>query len=63
MKLEALYVDWAHGDYSRTDIFDPAMKMDGLVVHYGVYRDWDEARKVRGRPLDQRSTDAIPASS
>jgi hypothetical protein len=22
------------------------MKMDGLVVHYGVYRDRDEARKA-----------------
>ena len=31
-KLEAVYVQWAHGD--------------GLVVHYGVYRDRDEARKA-----------------
>jgi ketosteroid isomerase-like protein len=117
-KLEALYAEWAQGDYSRSDIFDPGMVMetfglaepmradsyeefvaqmrawlgawgrpltieaeeligsgdrilalvrwkghgkgsgaeieaegahlwtfrDGLVVHYGVYRDRDEAR-------------------
>jgi hypothetical protein len=27
-KLEALYEDWAQGDYSRADIFDPAVELD-----------------------------------
>jgi ketosteroid isomerase-like protein len=27
-KLEALYGEWARGDYSRSDIFDPAMTME-----------------------------------
>jgi ketosteroid isomerase-like protein len=27
-KLEALYEEWARGDYSRSDIFDPQMTME-----------------------------------
>jgi ketosteroid isomerase-like protein len=27
-RLDALYEDWARGDYSRSDIFDPEMKME-----------------------------------
>jgi ketosteroid isomerase-like protein len=27
-KLEALYEEWGRGDYSRSDIFDPEMKME-----------------------------------
>jgi hypothetical protein len=29
-KLEALYEDWAQGDYSRADIFDPAVELDSF---------------------------------
>jgi ketosteroid isomerase-like protein len=27
-KLETLYDEWARGDYSRSDIFDPGVEMD-----------------------------------
>jgi ketosteroid isomerase-like protein len=27
-KLKTLYEEWARGDYSRSDIFDPGMKME-----------------------------------
>ncbi len=27
-KLETLYDEWARGDYSRSDIFDPRMRME-----------------------------------
>ena len=29
-KLEALYDDWAQGDYSRSDIFDPEVELDSF---------------------------------
>jgi ketosteroid isomerase-like protein len=29
-KLEALYDDWARGDYSRADIFDPEVELDSF---------------------------------
>jgi ketosteroid isomerase-like protein len=29
-KLEALYAEWARGDYTRSDIFDPEVEMDGF---------------------------------
>jgi ketosteroid isomerase-like protein len=29
-KLKTLYEEWARGDYSRNDIFDPRMKMESF---------------------------------
>ena len=29
-KLEALYGEWARGDYTRSDIFDPDVEMDAF---------------------------------
>jgi ketosteroid isomerase-like protein len=31
-KLEALYAEWAQGDYSRSDIFHPEMKIEGFGI-------------------------------
>lgn len=38
--LRQLYGEWARGEFSRTDIFDPAVEMRG----YG----WPEAMEARG---------------
>jgi len=29
-KLEALYEDWGRGDYTRADIFDPEVELEGF---------------------------------
>jgi ketosteroid isomerase-like protein len=58
-KLEALYSEWARGDYSRSDIFDPEIEMEtvgmaepahtqGYEEFVDFMRDWLGAW---GRPL------------
>ena len=41
-KLETLYEGWGRGDYSRSDVFDPEMRLAESLG--AVYRDRHEAR-------------------
>jgi ketosteroid isomerase-like protein len=42
-KLKTLYEEWARGDYSRSDIFDPDMELEGFGMG-----DPSEARDYEG---------------
>jgi ketosteroid isomerase-like protein len=66
-KLETLYEEWARGDYSRSDIFDPRMKMEtfgmGEPMRADSYEGFVEA--MRGwlsaweRPITIRAEEFI----
>jgi ketosteroid isomerase-like protein len=58
-QLKTLYEEWARGDYSRSDIFDPGMKMESIGLaepmhaesyeeFVGLMREWLSAW---GNPL------------
>jgi ketosteroid isomerase-like protein len=66
-KLEALYEEWARGDYSRNDIFDPEMVMetfglaepmraDSYEEFIAQMREWLAAW---GRPLTIQADELI----
>ena len=43
-KLETLYEEWAQGDYSRSDIFDPEMVMET----FGMAEPMRSGRRLSG---------------
>lgn len=49
-KLKTLYEEWARGDYSRSDIFDPRMKMEtfgmGEPMRADSYEGFVEAMRA-----------------
>ena len=68
-KLETLYEEWGRGDYSRTDLFHPAMKLDSFGMgepieaesyegFASVMRDWLAAWE---RPVTIAAEEFIPA--
>ena len=68
-KLETLYGEWARGDYSRTDLFAPDMKLessgmgdpieaDSYEGFVEVMRDWLGAWE---RPITIEAEEFIPA--
>jgi ketosteroid isomerase-like protein len=48
-KLKTLYEEWARGDYSQSDIFDPRMKMEtfgmGEPMHPDSYEGFVDAMR------------------
>jgi ketosteroid isomerase-like protein len=68
-KLETLYEEWARGDYSQSDIFDPNMKIESFGMgepleaesyegFVRVMRKWLEAWE---RPITILAEEFIPA--
>lgn len=66
-KLETLYEEWAQGDYSRSDIFDPGIEMETVGMAEPAHRksyeefvdfmpDWLSAW---GRPLTIEAEEMI----
>ncbi len=58
-KLKTLYEEWAQGDYSRSDIFDPEMEMESIgmaePMHAHSYEEFVDLMRewlsAWGRPL------------
>lgn len=68
-KLQGLYEEWARGDYSRADIFDPEMEMETIGMgepiqarsyeeFVAAMREWLSAWK---RPLTIEAEEYIPS--
>jgi ketosteroid isomerase-like protein len=66
-KLETLYDEWARGDYSRSDIFDPEMEMKtigmGEPAHTKSYDEFVDFMRgwlgAWGRPLTIEAEEMI----
>ena len=58
-KLRTLYEEWARGDYSRSDVFDPEMEMESIglaePMHANSYEEFVDLMRewlsAWGRPL------------
>jgi ketosteroid isomerase-like protein len=68
-KLQVLYEEWARGDYSRDDIFDPAMEGEtigmGDSIRYRSYEEFVAAMRewlsAWERPLTIEAEDYVQA--
>jgi ketosteroid isomerase-like protein len=66
-KLEVLYAEWAQGDYSRSDIFDPEMEMESIglaePMHAESYEEFVDLMRgwlgAWGKPLTIEADEMI----